>query len=223
MRMKTLYLLCGIVMTMLFAGCGNDEKVEIPSTYLTLKDASCIAFEYLELKGESYVLNLLEDDALEMGISPKDYQTIKKDVLLANAAIYEAKHLGKGQLQLINPQNVDIQFGRVVLKHRREVDGDAPKPDGSGYMPDDQYVTIYITVPVGCSSVNFEIYSNSVIGVCSAALFYAGEVYSGGSCTSSFLTGSGSCNLSVPMGGDSYRVDLRVSSSFGGSYSYFFQ
>lgn len=213
--MNKFYLVLSVVVSIIFVGCSNSEELNVSKSYVSTDEAKMLAFEYLELQDGVYVLNLSEEQAKDLAISPTDYSRIKIDVSETNKAIKESNSMGNASLSLLDPQDIDLNFARVSIKTRGE-----STPNGAGSLYDDQYVTISVRVPQNCSSVTFNMYSNSLIGVGSAALYYGGQVYSSGSCFSSFASGSGSCSLNVPMGGETYTVVLRVSSSFGGSYYY---
>lgn len=212
--MNKVYLVLSILLVMFLTGCNNIEEI---NSGVSSEEANAIAFEHLIIKDGVYVLNLSEEMAQELGISPIDYQRIKRDVAETNSALQEANLANDSSVVLIKPQDFDLNFPRVDIITRAE-----NEPNGNGYLPSNQYVTISIYVPYGCSSINMNMYSNSMIGFCSATLNYGGNPYSSGSCMSSGLTGAGSINLKVPTGGETYIVTLRVSSSYGGSYYYYF-
>lgn len=211
--MNKFYFLLGTWLLIFLVGCNNEEGI---NPYVSSEEADAIAFEHLVLQNGNYVLELSEGKAQEMGISSTDYQRIKKDVAETNSALQEVNLINDSPVTLINPQDFDLNFARVDVITRSE-----SRPDGNGFLNNDQYVTISIYVPRGCSYINMNMYSKSVIGVGSATLYYGGSPYSCGSCMSSGLTGAGSFNLNVPMSGMSYNVALRVSSSLGGSYYYY--
>ncbi|WP_373806452.1 hypothetical protein, partial [Bacteroides heparinolyticus] len=205
-----------ICILMLLIGC-NKENVNF---YVSSDKANSIAFEYIELQNETYVLNLSEEEAEALRISSADFQRIRKDIMETNNTIKDFKQTndaGNFSLCLSDFQDCDVNFMRAGAITRSE-----SKPDGNGYIADDQYMTIWINVPKNCKSITMNLYSNSIVGFASSSLYYGGQPYSSGAGTSSYFTGSCSINMSVPVGGESYKVVLRVSSSFGGSYYYNF-
>lgn len=209
-----------ILLSAFFTACSNEDDIVSSDKYTTSKDADFIAFEHITLSGDTYHLNLSEKEANELGISSADYQRIKQDLLATNQAIQENKNTNSTPFQLVDPQNLEFDyFNTNEVKTRGEGDR---RPDGTGILSNNEYYTFTIDVPYDCKTINFSMYSNSVVGACSVALYYGGEVYSTGTCMSSAITGAGNCNIKVPMGGTRYQVTVRVSSSFGGTYAYYF-
>lgn len=83
--------------------CANSGSPTPATTYVSSREADSLAFSYLELKDEQYVLRLSEQEAEKMDISSFDYKRIVRDVQAANAMLREIRESG-GEIELIDPQ-----------------------------------------------------------------------------------------------------------------------
>lgn len=75
--MNKAYLVLSILLVMFLTGCNNIEEINSDASS---EEANAIAFEHLIIKDGVYALNLSEEMVQELGISPTDYQRIKRDV-----------------------------------------------------------------------------------------------------------------------------------------------
>lgn len=122
----------------------SDKKIE--SRYVGKAVAP-----HLKLKGDEYLLDLSEEEALEMGVSKRDYEYVLKELESTNKRIQSVKAEYNHELELFDPQNVSKEQRQQALPSGRITTvGQEAGHDG-------------FVVPRGVSQVKFSCIGNTAL------------------------------------------------------------
>jgi hypothetical protein len=190
-------------------GCQEEENLTVQ--YSSFEEANITARTYLELRNNQYVLNLSEQQALKLRMSPSDYKRMQDEVSQTNSRIRELLQNSDNSIYLADPQKIDLQNKIPRLK----TGVPETSPGSSGTIPDQNPVSFTINVPSGATSVHFDMYSASIIGAGNVTIKDVGSDY-----FFQFFVFGGNCDINLPMSNTTYTVTVSVSSTFGGSYAY---
>lgn len=197
-------------------------KTKSVKSELTRQEANFAALKYLSLVDNRYKLNLSEIEALNLGISKIDYAKMVLNVKEVNDKISSLSLDPNCKLDLPDPQDVKLEYNAIRLKTNIE-SGGGGTPVGSGSL-NGQYPAIFnVTVPSGYRIIHVDIYSSALIGYGTAELSNSNGLVSSDYTVRFSFFGGGGCDLDVPQSGVTYTLTIRVASSDGGSYSYYYK
>ena len=222
---KRISIVSVAVVIALLAGVmtGCQKEMDFPMSFLSSKDANIKAQEYLELNDNQYVLNLSEENALALGISSSDYTRMQKEIEQTNLEIEQCVKNPNNRIQLIDPKSLnDIREREIGSNIPRLKSGTENSPNGYGSLYDQNWATFSVYFPSGYSQIYFNVYSQGIVGLGHVQVRDSYGVFD--SCSSIQIFGySFGCTVSMPYGGRTYTVQIRVTSTMGGSYSYTYQ
>lgn len=71
------------------------------------EDVNTALFPYLRLRNDSYILDISEEKAAEIGIAKEDFESTLKELEFTNEYIQKAKEDPNHEISLFDPENID--------------------------------------------------------------------------------------------------------------------
>lgn len=158
---------CNSVDTELFSDAGHlTSRAGDNNTLFNQNEAFKIGWDYITIANGKYAFNMTSSQAMQLGISDSDYNTMKNTINGANNFIYGYDRLAEiSDLETIHIDSVtyrddvtSVEFDSITMVETPHALQKLPGESTGGYDNNGVYIG-YLTlwIPYGCNSVNIEL------------------------------------------------------------------